>query len=102
MIGISPDSFWVMTPREFFNAWKGWQTHQSEFNEAQFKAQRALIFGAARWLGTNIAMSKEQSNHIANTRFDWETSKTAEISVHDKIGLFIRIQEHKQKKRGRN
>ena len=71
-VGLPRESFWAMTPREFFNAWAGWSEAESDRIEAQHKSARAIAFAAARYHAANTAMSKKQSKAISRQKFDWE------------------------------
>jgi len=71
-IGLDRETFWNMTPREFFNAWIGWQESQSERLEAEFEAMRSIIYGAARYNAANTAFSGEASKAISRQKFPWE------------------------------
>lgn len=62
-----------MTPREFFNAWLGYQDGKTE----DMEATRAIIYGASRFNAASTAMSKEQATSIGRHRFPWEKSSGA-------------------------
>ena len=85
-----------MTPREFFNAWIGWRDSRNE----ELEAIRSIHYGAARFHGAATALSKEQAKAISGHHFPWEQATTNDISVHDKIGSFIRREERRLKKNG--
>lgn len=87
-----------MTLREFFNAWIGW----SEARNEHLEAIRDFHYGAARFNAGATAFSQEQAKSVSGYKFPWERDfNLGGISVHDKIGSFIRREEHKLKKNGR-
>lgn len=70
-IRISPEVFWEMTPREFFNAWRGFNDTLA-IKRAELEAHRSMAYGAARWNAAATAMSSEAAKKISQHRFDWE------------------------------
>jgi hypothetical protein len=90
-----------MTPREFYNAWIGWNESRNE----KLKAQRDIAYGAAKYHAVNTSWSKKQQRQINNQRFPWQKDDKAKkkgLSVHQKIGSFIRREEHRQKRKQEN
>ena len=71
-IGLSPDTFWDMNPREFFCAWTGYN-ETLKFSHTALEAHRSFAYGAARVNAAATAMSSKAAQQITNYRFAWES-----------------------------
>lgn len=88
MIGLSPEAFWDMNPREFFNAWIGSMNNQAK----QLETIRNIVFSSSRYNAANTAFSSEAAKKISNMRFPWEEARKVKPLNYDKMrGLFNRI-----------
>lgn len=72
VLGLDRETFWEMTPREFFNAWEGYLRHQEEQLDGYFY----LIQQHATW----TAFSKEQSRAIQKAKPPWHASANGKRS----------------------
>ena len=92
-LGLTPDTFWSMTPREFFNAWSGYNQglrNDVEIKKQEIMATRNLLYGSARWHAAATARSNTQAQAIARHRFDWESATPGKPMTYTQIAKSLK------------